>query len=106
MEKTVRAPVTPEAPNTLPTDVDPIETREWQESFDAVARDMGPDRALYLLGQLESRARDQGIFSGHQPFSAYRNTISLERQGSYPGNLELEEQITAVMRWNALAMVV
>ena len=87
MEKTVRAPVTPEAPNTLPTDFDPIETREWQESFDAVVRDVGPDRALYLLGQLESRARDQLIFSGHQPFSAYRNTISLERQGSYPGNL-------------------
>lgn len=87
-------------------DSDPIETREWRESFEAVLREVGPERALYLLGQLEREAREQGIFSGHQPFSAYRNTIALERQGVFPGNLAVEERITAITRWNALAMVV
>ena len=40
------------------------------------------------------------------PYSAYQNTIPLEQQGAYPGDLALEERITAIMRWNALAMVV
>ena len=40
------------------------------------------------------------------PYSAYRNTIPLEQQGAYPGDLAIEERITAIMRWNALAMVV
>ncbi|WP_313802479.1 alpha-ketoglutarate dehydrogenase [Sphingobium sp.] len=87
-------------------DPDPIETREWRDSFDAVVRELGPERGLFLLSQLEDQAREQGIFSGHQPFSAYRNTIPLERQGAYPGDLAIEERITAIMRWNALVMVV
>ncbi|PNQ04040.1 alpha-ketoglutarate dehydrogenase [Sphingobium sp. SA916] len=87
-------------------DSDPLETREWRESFEAVLREAGPERALYLLGQLEGEAREHGIFSGHQPFSAYRNSISIDRQGAFPGDLAVEERITALMRWNALAMVV
>ena len=39
------------------------------------------------------------------PYSAYQNTIPLEHQGVYPGDLALEERITSIMRWNALAMV-
>ena len=35
----------------------------------------------------------------------YRNTISQHDQGVYPGDLALEEKITAILRWNALAMV-
>ena len=37
--------------------------------------------------------------------SPYRNTIPPETQAPFPGDLELEERITAIMRWNALAMV-
>ena len=37
---------------------------------------------------------------------AYRNTIPLEKQGAFPGDLAMETRITAIMRWNALAMVV
>src|SRR5208282_4812143 len=39
------------------------------------------------------------------PYSAYRNTIPLEKQGHYPGDLALEERLTSIIRWNALAMV-
>ena len=47
-----------------------------------------------------------GLVDRRSSFSAYRNTISLEDQGRYPGDLEMEERITSIIRWNALAMVV
>src|SRR5205823_7236231 len=51
-------------------------------------------------------AQQLGIVPHVQPYSAYRNTIPVEQQGRYPGDLGLEERLTAIMRWNALAMVV
>ena len=88
------------------TDLDPEETREWLEALQAVVAGAGPDRALYLLEQLQDQAQQQGMVPHSQPFSAYRNSIPLDRQGAYPGDLRVEERLTAIMRWNALAMVV
>ncbi|MBZ8141641.1 pyruvate dehydrogenase (acetyl-transferring), homodimeric type [Rubrivivax gelatinosus] len=95
------------APESLdPPDTDPQETREWLEALQAVVADAGPERGLYLIEQLERQAQQLGVVSHVPPYSAYRNTIPLERQGAYPGDLRLEERLTAVLRWNALAMVV
>jgi pyruvate dehydrogenase E1 component len=87
-------------------DADPGETREWIESLDSVIRNVGPERALFLLNELEEQMRRKGLRASVQPYSAYRNTIPVERQGAYPGDLAMEERITSVIRWNALAMVV
>jgi len=87
-------------------DPDPIENQEWRDSFDAVIQREGAERAVFLLRQLEEHAREQGILSAQQPYSAYRNTIPVERQPPYPGDLALEQRITSIVRWNALAMVV
>jgi pyruvate dehydrogenase E1 component len=87
-------------------DADPAETAEWLEALRAAVEAGGPERGMYLLEQLEQQAQELGIVPHVQPFSAYRNTIPLERQGPYPGDLVLEERLTALMRWNALAMVV
>ncbi|MBI3523856.1 MAG: alpha-ketoglutarate dehydrogenase [Betaproteobacteria bacterium] len=86
-------------------DSDPLETREWLESLEAVVRESGQERGLFLLQQLEEQAQQLGIVAHVQPYSAYRNTISLENQEAYPGDLALEEKIIAILRWNALAMV-
>ena len=86
-------------------DDDPAETAEWLESIDAVVRWRGPERALQLVQKLESWLRDQGVSALQTPYSAYRNTIPLEKQGPYPGDLKVEERLTSIMRWNALAMV-
>ena len=93
-------------PASVATDPDPIETSEWLDSLGSVVRNAGPVRAQFLLQRLEESARRAGVSSNSQPFSAYRNTISLERQGRYPGDLAREERLTSIMRWNALAMVV
>jgi pyruvate dehydrogenase E1 component len=86
-------------------DSDPTETREWLDALRSALQCGGPQRALYLLQQLDAQAQELGLFPHAQPFSAYRNSIPLEQQGSYPGDLDLEERLTAWMRWNALVMV-
>ncbi|MHA6195351.1 alpha-ketoglutarate dehydrogenase [Pseudomonas wadenswilerensis] len=92
--------------STVSADTDRDETQEWLESLEAVVREGGAGRGQFLLKQLEHHARALGITSHVHPYSAYRNTIPIERQGAYPGDLAVEERITSIIRWNALAMVV
>jgi pyruvate dehydrogenase E1 component len=87
-------------------DADPDETREWLDALEDVVRVAGHDRALALLRLLEEQAQQRGIVANVPPYSAYRNTIPVEREPPYPGDLALEERITSIVRWNALAMVV
>src|SRR5450755_936706 len=87
-------------------DSDQVETREWLDALESVVRVEGHDRALVLLRLLEEQAQQLGIVANVPPYSAYRNTIPLELEGPYPGDLELEGRITSIVRWNALAMVV
>jgi pyruvate dehydrogenase E1 component len=91
----------------MPTIVqhDSEEIAEWIEAFDQVLRDAGPGGARELLMQLAVRARNHGISCAALLNTPYCNTISPDRQAPYPGNLALERKITAVIRWNALAMV-
>jgi pyruvate dehydrogenase E1 component len=95
-----------EKPLLPAADPDPLETREWLDALRSVVADAGAPRGLFLIEQLEELAQQLGIVPHMQPFSAYRNTIPLQRQGAYPGELRTEERLTAIMRWNALVMVV
>lgn len=93
-------------PQLLHRDPDPIETSEWIEALEALSASQGPERAQFILSQVQDRARRLGVTTSGLPYSSYRNTISLAQQPAYPGDQALEEQITAIIRWNALAMVV
>jgi pyruvate dehydrogenase E1 component len=93
-----------ESPSAV-ADSDVVETREWLESFDALIHAQDATRALFLLRRLEEHAKELGLLAPAAPYSAYRNTLPLARQGQYPGDLALEERLTSIMRWNALAMV-
>jgi pyruvate dehydrogenase E1 component len=87
-------------------DNDPQETREWLDAFRSVFAQAGEERAIWLLRQLEDEARALGTSHHPPPYSAYRNSIALEQQAVHPGDVAIEERITAILRWNALAMVV
>ena len=87
-------------------DSDPGETAEWCEALASTLVHCGPARARYLLQRLQAHALELGLERDAQAFSAYRNTLPVEQQGAYPGDLELDERITGILRWNALAMVV
>ncbi|MBO9648041.1 MAG: alpha-ketoglutarate dehydrogenase [Variovorax sp.] len=87
-------------------DPDPVETAEWREAFVALAETQGPARARWMLDELARMARVQRI--GWQPelSTPYVNTIAVEAQPPFPGDLAIEERLASLMRWNALAMVV
>ncbi|MEO1330134.1 MAG: alpha-ketoglutarate dehydrogenase [Pseudomonadota bacterium] len=89
---------------TEPIADDP-ERQEWAEAFDALIRYEGPQAAAAMLTMLERQAEERGLKHRPLPYTAYRNTISLEEQPPFPGDIRLEERLTAIMRWNALAMV-
>ncbi|MBC3373679.1 pyruvate dehydrogenase (acetyl-transferring), homodimeric type [Pseudomonas sp. SWRI92] len=86
-------------------DEDPQETREWLESIESVASVEGRSRAHYLIDQmLDFDANRHGDFYGRVT-TPYVNTIPVDRQQPYPGDLAVERRINAYIRWNALAMV-
>ncbi|MEN9544080.1 MAG: putative pyruvate dehydrogenase [Pseudomonadota bacterium] len=89
-----------------PEDADPGETAEWRDAFVALVQQHGPERARFVLDELARLARRQRI--GWQPDlnTPYANTVAVERQAPFPGDLAVEERLASIMRWNALAMVV
>lgn len=91
---------------TQPGDPDPNETAEWREALLSLAASQGPARARYILDELAHLARQQRM--GWQPElnTPYVNTIAVEDQSPFPGDLAIEERLASLMRWNALAMVV
>ncbi|GAC1494121.1 MAG: alpha-ketoglutarate dehydrogenase [Vulcanimicrobiaceae bacterium] len=88
------------------SDADPGETHEWLEALAAIVSTSGKERAAYLLKRLNDSARELGLVDRRSAYSAYQNTVSIEDQGPYPGDLAIEERLTSIVRWNALAMVV
>ncbi len=87
-------------------DIDPQETQEWLDAFNSVAKIEGNDRAEFLIDKLHEQITN---LTGRVAFSAntpYLNTIAPELEPKLPGDRELEKKITALIRWNAMAMVV
>jgi pyruvate dehydrogenase E1 component len=87
------------------SDPDPVETREWLESVDAVVEHDGRDRAAYLLDRAVDHAQDLGVHTTAGLSTPYVNTIPVEDEEPMPGDPELERLATALVRWNALAIV-
>src|SRR5665647_2825690 len=87
-------------------DPDPTETQEWRDAFIALVSAHGSARARQILDELAQLARAQRV--GWQPELAtpYINTIGVDQQPVFPGDLAIEERLACLMRWNALAMVV
>jgi pyruvate dehydrogenase E1 component len=92
--------------SSIQQDEDALETQEWRDSLTAVVQAEGAERAAHILRELRQHALALGLPTEISRSTAYKNTIPLEAQPWHPGNVALEERLTAVMRWNALAMVV
>src|SRR5579859_416637 len=103
---TIDADQARQSSHTQNVDYDPIETSDWLASLDSLFQSTGPGRARFLLSKLDERAKELGVISDTPPYSPYRNSIALEAQPPFPGDIDMETRITAIIRWNALAMVV
>ena len=100
-EKIKKAPAQPNG-----SDIDPIETKEWLDSLDAVITKDGSDRAHYLLKKLIDEAYKEGSNRPLTRITPYINTIPVESEIKSPGDQNIERRIRSLIRWNAAAMVV
>ena len=91
---------------TSKDDVDPLETKEWIESLNAVIENDGPSRASFLLSKVVSEAYTAGLVLPDTRTTPYVNTIPTELEVKSPGDQNIEKKIRAYIRWNAAAMVV
>src|SRR5438270_9781888 len=91
-------------PSQIP-DVDPQETSEWLESFDAVIDAAGARRARFLMLKLLERARERQVGVPALRSTDYVNTIPAEAEPWFPGDEYIERQIRDYIRWNAAIMV-
>ena len=89
-----------------PHDADPAETQEWLDALASVLEREGPQRAHFLLEHLVEKARRSGAHLPYRATTAYINTINPSEEASLPGDAELDHKLRALIRWNALAMVV
>ncbi len=89
------------------SDNDPIETKEWLDALKSLVKHEGKERAQFIIETLLNEASKQGVDSSLQAIiTPYINTIAVDKQPAYPGDLTLEATIEAAIRWNAIAMVI
>ncbi|HEK1686799.1 TPA: alpha-ketoglutarate dehydrogenase [Pseudomonas putida] len=92
-----------------PSAEDDIDTQgldEWRDALLSLLEHEGAPRTRTLLDRLAALARRHAV--GWQPGhgTPYINSIGVEQQPAFPGDLATEERLASIMRWNALAMVV
>tara|TARA_Y100000994_G_scaffold248302_1_gene255735 strand:- start:169 stop:2793 length:2625 start_codon:yes stop_codon:yes gene_type:complete len=85
--------------------LDPEETDEWLESLRSVVDSHGVERARLLLHELMIEADDLSIPIRPPSRTPYLNSIAIDQQPPYPGDLELEERIQNIILWNAAVVV-
>jgi len=89
----------------LTNDIDPIETDEWLQALESVAKSDGNERAKYILSKLGHKAAELGVDNSSVLTTPYKNTISPKDEPPLPGDLFMERRIRSFVRWNAMAMV-
>jgi len=83
-----------------------IDKQEWQESIDYIYREYGDAGVREILRAVQNRALSAGVSLNEATLNTpYVNTISLDDQPAYPGDIALEKKIENINRWNAMAMV-
>ena len=83
-----------------------LEKQEWLESIDAFLQEYGEEKAKDLLKTIIHFVIRKGVaFQGENINTPYINTINVRNQPTFPGNIELEQKIENINRWNAMCMV-
>ena len=101
----VRIPIIREGLAAHLPDIDPDETTEWLESFDAVVDAAGQQRARYLMLRMLQRARERHVGVPSLTSTDYVNTIPTDREPWFPGDEDAERTYRRWIRWNAAITV-
>ena len=89
----------------LNNDIDSQETFEWLDALEAVIEEDGTERAHFLLEQMIDKTRRSGGYLPFESTTAYVNTITPSQEPHFPGDIQLQRRIRAIIRWNALVTV-
>ncbi len=99
----------PPKASSIQDDLDPLETSEWLHALEQTINCHGALRGQFLINALLEHTERLGLgtaASFKDALTPHVNTIKVEDQGIFPGDLAVEERLASLMRWNALAMVV
>ena len=88
------------------TATDQLEQDEWHDALASLVANAGPERARQILDLLAREGSAPHIDWTPRHGTPYINSISVEQQPAFPGDLATEERLASLVRWNALAMVV
>lgn len=86
--------------------VDSQQLQEWLDSLDALIEYEGRPQAATVLDALLKFARAKGVENIDDATTSYVNTIDKMDEPDYAGDFEIEGKLRALIRWNAMAMVV
>ncbi len=85
---------------------DDVELAEWLESMESLLQADGPDRAKHVFRALRDYLTDANVVVEDATLNTpYRNTIPVEDQPAYPGDVAIEQKLEDIIRWNAMALV-
>ena len=80
--------------------------REWVEAIDAIYSEFGEAGVREILRNVQDHVLGRNVALDEATLNTpYINTIAPEDQPIYPGDVEIEERIEKILRWNAIAMV-
>src|SRR5690554_5024177 len=86
-------------------ELEAVELQEWLDSLNYVLSSGGRDRVISILERLEEHAAIQGAQTAFTAITPYVNTIPVNEEPEYPGDLAIERRIRHLLRWNGMAMV-
>lgn len=80
--------------------------REWIEAIDAIYNEYGEAGVREILRNLQDHVLSRNVALDEATLNTpYINSIAPDDQPIYPGNIDIEERIEKILRWNAIAMV-
>jgi pyruvate dehydrogenase E1 component len=86
--------------------MDQEELAEWRDALASLVANAGAARAREILDMLADAGGAPHIAWKPRHGTPYINSIAVDQQPPFPGDLATEERLASVVRWNALAMVV
>jgi pyruvate dehydrogenase E1 component len=83
-----------------------LERQEWLEALASLQHRHGAARVREMVEEIKAGAVRQGVELEVAALrTPYRNTIPVGDQPAYPGDVELEDRLENLVRWNAMATV-
>lgn len=83
-----------------------LEQAEWLDALEELIEGESKENVRSLFQELRRLAAKKGLtLTGAALNTPYVNTIHISEQPEYPGDIEMEQRLEDIMRWNAMAMV-